>query len=94
VRDQGGSPQPPGAGLNKVLWQGAFLYHREAKDTDSLNTYGKGTPEDWVERVLYTRFNVLGVVLMLVIDIVLFGLAGAHLGDPDGLDPVLGSGCH
>jgi len=67
---------PQVLGLNKVLWQGALLYHREAKDTDSLNTYGKGTPEDWVERVLYTRFNILGVVLMLVIDIVLFGLAG------------------
>jgi len=74
TREDPHSPQV--LGLNKVLWQGAFLYHREAKDTNSLNTYGKGTPEDWVERVLYTRFNVLGVVLMLVIDIVLFGLAG------------------
>jgi stearoyl-CoA desaturase (Delta-9 desaturase) len=74
TREDPHSPQV--LGLNKVLWQGAFLYHREAKDTNNLNTYGKGTPEDWVERVLYTRFNVLGVVLMLVIDIVLFGLAG------------------
>ena len=74
TREDPHSPQV--LGLNKVLWQGAFLYHREAKDTDSLATYGKGTPEDWVERVLYTRFNILGVVLMLVIDIVLFGLAG------------------
>jgi stearoyl-CoA desaturase (Delta-9 desaturase) len=74
TREDPHSPQV--LGLNKVLWQGAFLYHREAKDTNSLNTYGKGTPEDWLERVLYTRFNVLGVVLMLVIDIVLFGLAG------------------
>jgi stearoyl-CoA desaturase (Delta-9 desaturase) len=74
TREDPHSPQV--LGLNKVLWQGAFLYHREAKDTDSLDTYGKGTPEDWVERVLYTPFSVLGVVLMLVIDIVLFGLAG------------------
>jgi stearoyl-CoA desaturase (delta-9 desaturase) len=74
TREDPHSPQV--LGLNKVLWQGAFLYHRQANDTDNLNTYGKGTPEDWVERVLYTRFNVLGVVLMLVIDIVLFGLAG------------------
>lgn len=74
TREDPHSPQV--LGLNKVLWQGAFLYHRQAKDTNSLNTYGKGTPEDWVERVLYTRFNILGVVLMLVIDIVLFGLAG------------------
>jgi len=74
TREDPHSPQV--LGLNKVLWQGAFLYHREAKDTNSLDTYGKGTPEDWVERVLYTRFNVLGVVLMLAIDIVLFGLAG------------------
>jgi stearoyl-CoA desaturase (Delta-9 desaturase) len=74
TREDPHSPQV--LGLNKVLWQGAFLYHREAKDTDSLDTYGKGTPEDWVERVLYTPFSVLGVILMLVIDIVLFGLAG------------------
>jgi stearoyl-CoA desaturase (Delta-9 desaturase) len=74
TREDPHSPQV--LGLNKVLWQGAFLYHREAKKLDNLNTYGKGTPEDWVERVLYTRFNVLGVVLMLVIDLVLFGLAG------------------
>jgi stearoyl-CoA desaturase (delta-9 desaturase) len=74
TREDPHSPQV--LGLNKVLWQGAFLYRREAKDTGSLNTYGKGTPEDWVERVLYTRFRNLGVVLMLVIDLVLFGLAG------------------
>ena len=74
TREDPHSPQV--LGLNKVLWQGAFLYHREAKDTDSLSTYGKGTPEDWVERMLYTRFRNLGVVLMLVIDLVLFGLAG------------------
>jgi stearoyl-CoA desaturase (Delta-9 desaturase) len=74
TREDPHSPQI--LGLNKVLWQGAVLYHQEAKFTDTLNTYGKGTPEDWVERMLYTRFNVLGVVLMLIIDIVLFGLAG------------------
>lgn len=67
---------PQVLGLNKVLWQGALLYHREANDTDNLKAYGKGTPEDWVEREVYTRFSNLGVVLMLVIDVVLFGLAG------------------
>jgi len=38
--------------------------------------YGHGTPNDWIERRLYGRFNVLGIVLMLVIDLVLFGLPG------------------
>jgi stearoyl-CoA desaturase (delta-9 desaturase) len=40
-------------------------------------SYGKGTPNDWIERKLYTRYNFLGVAIMLIIDLVVFGWAGA-----------------
>lgn len=64
-------------GLNRVLWTGAFLYHDESKNRGTIEQYGFGTPDDWLERRLYTPLNWLGIVLMLGIDLVLFGpLAG------------------
>ena len=65
-------------GIHKVLWLGAWLYRREASNTDTLQKYGAGTPDDWIERHLYTPNNGLGVLIMLAIDLVLFGpLAGS-----------------
>jgi stearoyl-CoA desaturase (delta-9 desaturase) len=55
------------------LFKGAFLYHRASKDTAMINQYGVGTPDDWIERKLYTPHSRLGISLMLVIDLVLFG---------------------
>ncbi len=66
-------------GLRKVLWQGAELYRAEANNEETLRRYGHGTPDDWVERHVYSRWSVLGVSLMLVIDLVLFGALGAAL---------------
>ena len=66
-------------GLRKVLWQGAELYRAEARNDDTLRRYGHGTPDDWIERHLYSRYSVLGVGLMLVIDLALFGALGAAL---------------
>ncbi len=66
-------------GLRKVLWQGAELYRAEAKNDDTLRRYGHGTPDDWIERHLYSRHSVLGVGLMLLIDLALFGALGAAL---------------
>ncbi|MCB2069987.1 MAG: fatty acid desaturase, partial [Ottowia sp.] len=63
-------------GIRKVLWQGAELYRAEAKNTETLARYGHGTPDDWLERHLYDRRSVWGVSLMLVIDVLLFGLPG------------------
>jgi stearoyl-CoA desaturase (delta-9 desaturase) len=64
-------------GLNRVLWTGAFLYHDESKNRGTIEQYGFGTPDDWLERHLYTPLNWLGIVLMLGIDLILFGpLAG------------------
>ena len=66
-------------GLRKVMWQGAELYRAEANNEETLRRYGHGTPDDWVERHVYSRWSVLGVSLMLVIDLVLFGALGAAL---------------
>jgi stearoyl-CoA desaturase (delta-9 desaturase) len=66
-------------GLNRVLWGGVFLYVKEANRPDTLERYGHGTPEDWIERNLYSKFKVLGVILMGVIDVVLFGIVPGAL---------------
>jgi stearoyl-CoA desaturase (Delta-9 desaturase) len=63
-------------GINKVLWEGAELYRKEAKNAETMEKYGKGTPDDWMERNIYTRHSVLGIAIMMVINLVLFGFAG------------------
>jgi stearoyl-CoA desaturase (delta-9 desaturase) len=67
---------PRFAGIDTVLWQGAELYQAAAKDKDMLDKYGKGTPEDWIERNLYTRFSTAGVVALLFASIAAFGVPG------------------
>jgi stearoyl-CoA desaturase (delta-9 desaturase) len=66
-------------GINRVLWGGVFLYAKEANRPDTLERYGHGTPEDWIERNLYSKFKILGVVLMGAIDVVLFGIVPGML---------------
>jgi stearoyl-CoA desaturase (delta-9 desaturase) len=61
-------------GINKVLWTGVLLYVRESFNKDTIERYGHGTPDDWMERNVYTRFTVHGIVLMGLIDIILFGI--------------------
>jgi stearoyl-CoA desaturase (delta-9 desaturase) len=63
-------------GIKTVLLQGYELYRAEASNLETMARYGHGTPHDWLERNLYTRFSTLGVALMLVIDLALFGAAG------------------
>ncbi len=67
---------PQTRGLAKVLFAGAVLYRREADNARTLENYGSGTPDDWVERRLYSRFPALGIALMLVLDMALFGPVG------------------
>ena len=67
---------PVAHGIDKVFWQGSELYRAEAKNTDTLAKYGHGTPDDWLERKLYSRFSWQGVGVMMVIDLVLFGSVG------------------
>lgn len=62
--------------LKKVLLEGAELYRKEAKNKETLEKYGHGTPDDWLERNVYTASDKGGVSVMLVIDILLFGPVG------------------
>lgn len=63
-------------GIRKVLWQGVELYQLEASNVATLERYGHGTPNDWLERQIYARHDRLGVTLLLFLDLVLFGIAG------------------
>lgn len=67
---------PQTRGIWKVLLEGAELYRAEAKNEETLRRFGHGTPNDWIERNLYTRYPILGVSLMMVIDVALFGIVG------------------
>lgn len=75
--DKDGDPHSPHVfGIWKVLFKGAFLYNIASKDLNMVNQYGVGTPDDWIERKIYTSFPWIGIILMLAIDIILFGLWG------------------
>ena len=63
-------------GINKVMWEGADLYKIEAVNPETLEKFGQGTPDDWMERHVYTGHSVAGIASMLAIDFVLFGFAG------------------
>ena len=67
---------PRFAGINTVLWRGAELYQHHAKDAELLEQYGKGTPDDWLERRIYTGARNLGITLLAIVNITLFGLPG------------------
>ena len=63
-------------GIKKVLWQGAELYRAEAKVQATLDRYGHGTPDDWLERNLYTPHTFTGIFILLALQLVLFGPIG------------------
>jgi stearoyl-CoA desaturase (delta-9 desaturase) len=70
---------PQTRGIKTVFWQGTELYRAESRNLETLATYGHGTPDDWVERNVYTRFGWQGVGLMLAVNLVLFGPLGATI---------------
>jgi stearoyl-CoA desaturase (delta-9 desaturase) len=63
-------------GIKKVFFEGAELYREEAKNKETLEKYGHGTPDDWLERNLYSKHSALGVSIMMIINIMLFGVIG------------------
>ena len=72
--DVEGDPHSPHVfGIKTVMTTGWYLYNKASKDADFVMQYGKGTPKDWIERKLYTPHTRLGILLMLVIDLLLFG---------------------
>ncbi len=75
--EQSEDPHSPHVyGIKTVLLQGYELYRKEAQNKDTLSRFGHGTPNDWIERQLYSRFSFAGVALMLLLDLTLFGAAG------------------
>ena len=60
-------------GIWRVLFGGAFLYHAESKNISTVEKYGIGTPTDWIEQSVYSKHSRLGILLMLVIDVAVFG---------------------
>jgi stearoyl-CoA desaturase (delta-9 desaturase) len=70
---------PVTRGIKKVFWEGAELYRAESKNLETMEKFGHGTPDDWIERNLYTKHSALGIVAMLFIDIMLFGVVGVSV---------------
>lgn len=63
-------------GLSKVMWEGAELYRSESRNSETLEKYGRGTPDDWLERHVYTGSSKLGIVTMFIVNVLLFGPIG------------------
>jgi stearoyl-CoA desaturase (Delta-9 desaturase) len=67
---------PQTRGIETVLWRGAELYREEAKNKETIAKFGHGTPDDWVERNVYSRYSWQGVGAMLILNVLLFGAIG------------------
>jgi stearoyl-CoA desaturase (delta-9 desaturase) len=67
---------PQTRGIKALLLTGVELYRAESKVAETITKYGKGTPDDWIERNLYTRYSWQGVGLMLILDLAIFGAIG------------------
>jgi len=75
--EQADDPHSPHVhGIKTVLLQGYELYRKEAQNQETLARFGHGTPNDWIEKHLYSAHSYVGVVLMLLLDLTLFGVAG------------------
>ncbi|MBI2296492.1 MAG: fatty acid desaturase [Betaproteobacteria bacterium] len=67
---------PQIVGINKVLWEGTELYRKEARNRETLERYGQGTPDDWLERNLYTPYDKFAINVLLLVNFALFGFIG------------------
>jgi stearoyl-CoA desaturase (delta-9 desaturase) len=67
---------PQVLGIRKIMWEGADLYKQEAKNRDTLERFGQGTADDWMERNVYAPHSVAGIALMMIVDFALFGFIG------------------
>ncbi|WP_050478539.1 DesA family fatty acid desaturase [Herbaspirillum rhizosphaerae] len=67
---------PQVRGIKKVLLEGAELYRAESRNAETMEKYGHGTPDDWIEHNIYSKFGWQGVGLMLIINVMLFGVIG------------------
>ncbi|MBS7457099.1 DesA family fatty acid desaturase [Coralloluteibacterium stylophorae] len=67
---------PHTRGIRKVFWEGAELYREARASREDMEKYGRGCPDDWIERNLYAKHSNWGPTLMLLIDVALFGVVG------------------
>ena len=67
---------PQVMGINAIMWQGSDLYRIEAKNRETLERFGQGTPDDWLERNVYVGHSISGIVIMMLINLALFGFIG------------------
>ena len=75
--DVEGDPHSPHVyGIWQVLFKGAFLYHNASKDQNMINTYGVGTPDDWMEKNIYSKYSRVGITLLLLINLLCFSWWG------------------
>ena len=74
TEDDPHSPQT--RGIRKVLLEGAELYRAEARNRETIEKFSHGTPDDWIERKLYSKYSALGVSILLVLNVALFGVIG------------------
>ena len=76
--EESGDPHSPvHFGIWHVLLKGALLYNEASKDKDMVATYGVGTPDDWIERNVYTPYSRLGISILLLLNLAVFGWLGA-----------------
>jgi len=77
VTDEQGDPHSPHIhGIWNILFRGLMIYRKAGSDANMMMSYGKGTPKDWIERRLYTPHPSLGFLLLLALDLFLFGWIG------------------
>ena len=78
--DMRGDPHSPHVfGIWNVLFKGAMLYHEASKDKDMVDTYGVGTPSDWLEFHVYTPHSRLGIGILFLFNLIVFGWIGVLL---------------
>jgi stearoyl-CoA desaturase (delta-9 desaturase) len=70
---------PVAYGIKKVLLEGAELYRAETKNKETLEKYGHGCPDDWIEKKLYTKYSWLGVSALLPLNVAMFGVLGVTI---------------
>lgn len=70
---------PKQYGIWRVLFGGWLLYAKAKNNKTLISKLGIGTPDDWVERYVYSKYTYLGIVLMLLIDLLLFGFIGSAI---------------
>ena len=78
--DKEGDPHSPHVyGIWRVVFGGALLYHEASKNKAMIDQYGVGTPDDWMENNIYSKHSIAGIMIMLAINILLFGWIGLLL---------------